>query len=322
MSDGSSDIVEQFRADVINGLSAVEKHISSKYFYDEVGDKIFQRIMAAPEYYLTNAEAEILRDNAAEIVNLLSNGANEFDIIELGAGDGSKTKHLLLEALNQGLSPTYRPVDISNHILNELQQALQSEMPELRFSGIRAEYADVVNGSILDSTGSKCILFLGSNIGNLEIDQAIEMLRGMNSQMLQSDRLLIGFDLKKHPDVILAAYNDKGGATRDFNLNLLHRINRELNGNIDVGKFVHAPVYDPGKGRALSYLVATEDMEIMIDGHDNPMPLRAWEAIHLEISQKYDMHLIGHLAECAGLAIEQSFTDKRSQYVNVIFKKK
>jgi dimethylhistidine N-methyltransferase len=315
-------LTDQFRQDVIRGLSAEEKRISSKYFYDEYGDAIFQRIMAAPEYYLTNAENSILRDNSSEIIRIISAGQEHIELIELGAGDGTKTKHLLKEALAQGKRPVYRPVDISQNILDELGENLRSEIPDIAFNGIRAEYADVFSASLLDSDHTKCILFLGSNIGNLEIEQAMALMSSMGLQLQGNDHLLIGFDLKKDPRVILAAYNDVGGATRDFNLNLLHRINRELGGDIAVNDFMHTPVYDPFKGRALSYLVSTKKQTIHLEGINEGFELRAWEAIHLEISQKYDLHMIQFMADNAGLDIEETFTDPEKQYINVIFKAK
>lgn len=315
-------IIDQFRNDVVAGLSAEEKHISSKYFYDQKGDVIFQRIMATPEYYLTNAENAILRDYSKSIIELISSGKDQFEIIELGAGDGTKTKHLLKKALELGKHPIYRPVDISQHILNELETSLKIELPSLEFQGIRGEYFRVFESDLLDTDNQKCVLFLGSNIGNLLREAAVKLLRTIASQLSDDDHLLIGFDLKKDPAKILAAYNDASGATRDFNLNLLHRMNTELGANFNVNKFMHAPVYDPFHGRALSYLVSTEDQEIKLEGVDKVFPIRAWEAIHLEISQKYDPYMISSMAKESGLEIVRDFTDELKQYLNVVLKKK
>jgi len=314
--------IDQFRADVVAGLSTTSKHISSKYFYDANGDAIFQRIMKAPEYYLTNAENEILRDQAEEILAAITGDAVAFEIIELGAGDGTKTMHLLRKALDMGKEPTYRPVDISQNILNELGEGLKFKLPALAFKGIQGESFGVFDGDTLRSDAQKCILFLGSNIGNLSNELAVDLLGRMANSLDSEDRLFVGFDLKKDPEVIRAAYNDANGATRDFNLNLLHRINTELGGNIAVDKFVHTPIYNPHSGQALSYLVATEDMNITLRGVDEVFSLRAWEAIHLEISQKYDLYEINTIAQKAGLSVVQTFTDKKKQYVNVALKKR
>ena len=314
--------MSDFRKDVIGGLSAESKSISSKYFYDQVGDGIFQRIMAAPEYYLTRAENEILSTRSKAIVQALMGDSHRVQIIELGAGDGTKTKHLLREALGDGRSPVYRPVDISQNILDELGDALTTEFPSLEYKAMQGEYANVFKEGRFDPELPKCILFLGSNIGNLPHDGAVELLSGMSAAMNHTDRVMVGFDLKKDPAMILSAYNDAGGATRDFNLNLLHRINRELGGNIPVDKWRHVPVYDPFLGRALSYLVATEEMNITLADCDEVFPIRAWEAIHVEISQKYDHYMIQKIGSEAGLEIDTTFTDEQERYVDVVFKKK
>lgn len=311
--------VDEFRSHVIQGLNSEPKRIASRYFYDAEGDLIFQRIMAAPEYYLTRAEEEILREQTEAVLQALCGSSRSFDLVELGAGDGTKTKHLLRKALATGRKPVYRPIDISPHVLEQLGTALRQELPELRFEPIVAEYFQALKQLSSEKEQPKAILFLGSNIGNLDRTRAIAMLRGIAEELSASDRLMIGFDLKKDPDTIRSAYNDKGGHTRDFNLNLLKRMNRELGCDADPSKFMHAPMYDPADGCAKSYLLSTCDQVLHLPGADAPIALRKWEAIHTEISQKYDPHMIQDLAESAGLRITAEFTDSKGHFTDVVF---
>lgn len=312
--------IEEFRQHVIAGLTSEPKRISSRYFYDAEGDRIFQRIMAAPEYYLTRAEEEIMRDQTAAVLTALCGDAPSFDLVELGAGDGTKTKHLLRKALAIGRKPVYRPIDISPHALEELGEALRKELPALHFEPIVAEYFQAMKELSGRNGQHKAILFLGSNIGNLDRTRAIAMLRGIAEHMASGDRILIGFDLKKDPDTIRSAYNDAGGHTRDFNLNLLTRMNRELGSDAVIANFMHAPMYDPASGCAKSYLLSTCDQVLHIPGAEAPIKLRQWEAIHTEISQKYDRHMIEDLAQGAGLRITAEFTDSNGLFTDVVLK--
>jgi dimethylhistidine N-methyltransferase len=308
----------QFRADVIRGLGQEAKRLHSRYFYDATGDRIFQRIMEAPEYYLTRAENEILRDRTDEILRALAGDADEFDLYELGAGDGTKTMHLLKRALEQDRDPVYRPIDISEHVLDELGTALCSHLPQLRFSPVVAEYFEALRELPNASRRPKAVLFLGSSIGNLDRDDTVALMTGVIESLGPRDRFLIGFDLKKHPDTILRAYNDEAGHTRDLNINLLHRINRELGADFRPEKFIHAPVYDPASGRASSYIVSTCDQVVHIPGAARPIRFRSWEAVHTEISQKYDRALIEDLAQAAGARITHIFTDAKEQFADVV----
>ena len=219
-----------FAADIEAGLSANPKALSSKYFYDETGSRIFQAIMEMPEYYLTNAEYDIFKGQAAEILKAIDPEGKGFHLLEFGAGDGYKTKVLLKHFLEQKVGFDYLPIDISRPILDELEAALNAEMPELDVSPKTGEYFSVLEELSGVDTRQKVILFLGSNIGNFNKDVAIRFLSTMASKMNTGDKLLIGMDLKKDPHVILKAYNDPHGHTRDFNMNLLVRINRELGG--------------------------------------------------------------------------------------------
>ncbi|MEZ4806138.1 MAG: L-histidine N(alpha)-methyltransferase [Flavobacteriales bacterium] len=316
---GTDEATAAFRRDVIEGLTQVPKRIGSRYFYDAEGDRLFQAIMASPDYYVTRAEEEILRDQTDAVLEALVNGHARFSLFELGAGDGTKTKHLLRRALDQGRDPLYRPIDISEHVLDELGTALKKELPTLRFQAEQGEYFEAIRRTFTDPGEAKAVIFLGSNIGNLTRERAIELLKGVGDHLGPNDRFLVGFDRKKDPAIILRAYNDRAGITRDFNLNLLRRMNRELGTDFDLDGFVHAPVYCPATGRALSYIVSTRDQVVHMPGVDAPIAFKAWEALHTEISQKYDRTMIEDLAHHAGLRITATFTDDKGYFTDVVF---
>ncbi|MEL6275436.1 MAG: L-histidine N(alpha)-methyltransferase, partial [Bacteroidota bacterium] len=233
-----------FAADVLQGLSAQPKKLSSKWFYDERGDELFQAIMASPEYYLTNAEREIFRQQADRFY--ASTGEAAFDLVELGAGDGTKTQYLVEYFLAQQADFRYLPIDISQHALDELSGLVKRRWPDLNFAGVEGDYFEALaNLPKSDTPRLKMVLFPGANIGNFSPAYARQFLNRLRQKMAIGDLLVIGFDLKKDPARILAAYNDKAGHTRDFNLNLLRRINRELDADFDLEQWMHWPTYDP-----------------------------------------------------------------------------
>lgn len=311
--------VTEFRRDVLAGLSSTPKKISSRYFYDAEGDRLFQLIMASEDYYVTRAEDEILREQTDAVLDALTNGYQRFSLFELGAGDGAKTKHLLRRALEKGRDPLYRPIDISENVLEQLGDTLKKELPALRYHAEQGEYFEAIERSFTDPSEAKAVLFLGSNIGNLEHERAVELLKGVAQNLGPNDRFLVGFDRKKDPATIRRAYNDSEGHTRDFNLNLLRRINNELGADFDLDHFIHTPVYDPSSGRALSYIVSTRDQQVHVPGSERTFHFKAWEALHTEISQKYDDEMIADLAKRSGLRIADQFTDSKGYFSDVVF---
>ena len=310
--------MNQFAKDVLAGLSATPKILSSKYFYDKKGDQLFQQIMALDEYYLTRSEYAIFDANKEAILASFNNGADKFKLIEFGAGDGYKTKVLLRHFLKNGADFTYMPIDISGNVLRLLKSSLLEELPDLQVKGLQNEYFSAL-AELHDSPDRNVVLFLGSKIGNFTGDQAVQFLKQLNESLKSGDLLFIGFDLKKDPEVVLDAYNDKQGVTAAFNLNLLTRINDELSGNFDLTKFQHSPIYNPLTGTTSSYLVSTEKQ--VVEVMDIAIQFDAWEAIHMEISQKYDQKMVEGLASNSGFEIVQDFTDDRKYFLNSVWKK-
>ncbi|MEM9000292.1 MAG: L-histidine N(alpha)-methyltransferase [Bacteroidota bacterium] len=311
-----------FAQDIYQGLTAYPKHLSSKYFYDETGDTLFQKIMNMPEYYLTNCEFDILERNKSEICSILAEDGTPFSLFELGAGDGKKTKILLQHLLEKEMNFDYRPIDISQNALNQLQASIKQELPQLNINTLQGTYFEALK-DIKELHGRrKIILFLGSNIGNLLHPQAIDFLKNLRNALNDGDLLLMGMDQKKNPQTILNAYSDATGITEAFNKNVLVRINHELGGNFNIDQFLHWEVYDPETGTAKSYLVAKEAHEVLISGLDLTVTFKRWETIHTEISQKYDDDVVQWLADRSGLEITTQFTDTDERYKNYIFKKK
>lgn len=311
--------IEQFMRDVDAGLSADEKSIPPKYFYDATGDLLFRKIMALPEYYLTRTEHGILSNYRHEILNGFASEGH-FDLVELGAGDGLKTKVLLRHFIGQKANFSYLPVDISANALNLLAHSIASEFPQLSISPIAADYFDALN-RLQDGESKKAVLFLGASIGNFTFEQALEFLQQLHASLSPGDVVLIGFDLKKNPAEILAAYNDSQGVTRDFNLNLLHRINRELGGNFEADNFRHYPLYDPQSGEAKSFLVSQTDHSVTIGALGKTFHLKDGETIHTEISRKYSLPEIDLLADLAGFSVIRNFTDPKNRFVNTLWKR-
>jgi len=312
----------QFAKDVYNGLTDFPKHLSSKYFYDKKGDQLFQDIMHMPEYYLTDCEFDILSQNKAAIGALFTIGNKNFKLIELGAGDGKKTKILLKYFSENGFSFKYQPIDISQNVLDGLEASLREELPKVTVETKQGTYFEALEKINAENGTKKVILFLGSNIGNLLHPQAIAFLKSVQKLMQKDDLLFIGFDMKKNPQTIMNAYNDDTGITAAFNKNVLSRINRELGGNFDTEKFLHWEVYNPETGTAKSYLVAKEAQTVTIEKLALQVDFTPWETIHTEISQKYDEQTVRWLAEKSGLEIEMEFGDPESWYKNYVFRKR
>lgn len=309
-----------FAADVLDGLSASPKHLSSKYFYDDAGSKIFQEIMNMPEYYPTDCETEILQTQAEALVQALGFGSS-MSIVELGAGDGAKTVELLHYLLEQGVDVTFRPIDISRKAVELCEQAMHQRLPELKIASLVGDYFKVLSGLNLGEQPA-LFLFLGGNMGNYEPEEAQHLLWMFQELMREGDKMLIGFDLKKHPHTILRAYNDPHGITARFNLNLLQRINRELGGNFDLGKFDFYPFYDPRTGEVRSWLVSLEAQTVTLKQLETRIHFEANELIATELSKKYGLEEIQALGEASGLHLQQHFLDQRRYFSDSLFEKR
>ncbi|NOY94024.1 MAG: L-histidine N(alpha)-methyltransferase [Deltaproteobacteria bacterium] len=322
---GSDDLAElhdhrrDFAYDVLVGLSEKPKQLSSRYFYDDEGSRLFQEIMESPEYYLTGAEREILEGHAAEI--LRRSTGEPFDLVDLGAGDGAKTCVLLEHLLEAGADVRYVPIDISEGAMGSLADSLLTRLPGLSMHGLVSEYVDGVHWlSAHAAQRPKLVLFLGSNIGNFNAGQARAFLRRLWSSLAEGDRVLVGFDLKKDIDRLLGAYNDARGVTARFNVNLLARINRELGANFELEKFRHFSSYDVFSGAMESYLVSLEEQRVFVEAVGQEFHFEAWEPVHTEYSYKYLPSDIRSLAADTGFVIEEDFHDAKRDFVDSLWR--
>ena len=311
------NITEQFYEDVITGLKQTPKRLNSKYFYDANGDKLFQDLMNCKEYYPTNCELEIFTRQTVELCKAMMADGTPFDLIELGSGDATKSTFLLKYLLEQKADFSYLPIDISENVISYLNITLPVTLPGLEIAGLNGEYFAMMEKAAAISTRRKVVLFLGSNIGNMPVNNAEEFCSEMRKHLSPGDMVLIGIDLKKNPKTVLAAYNDKEGITKRFNLNLLERINRELNTDFDLEKFEHYPTYDPETGACKSYLVSLSDQQVKI-GKENIHFLKD-EYIYMEISQKYTVMQTNQMAANSGFNPLNIFFDSKKWFIDAIW---
>jgi L-histidine Nalpha-methyltransferase len=314
-----STALTPFAGDVLEGLSAEQKSLSSKYFYDDEGSRIFQEIMQLPEYYLTRAEMEIMTLQPAAIAAALPY-REPFNIIELGAGDGLKTNELLKYLVQNEVNFTYIPIDISGEAMQQLESKLAESLPALDVRPLIGDYFEVLNA--LDSEGRPNLyLFMGGNIGNYEREGAIRLLRMLESVMQSNGRLLTGFDLRKNPSVISRAYDDSRGTTRAFNLNLLTRMNRELEANFVLEQFDFYSFYNPYNGEVRSALVSLVEQEVYVKALNTSFHFRPNELIRTELSKKYTLDEIAGLAVESGFILEQNFFDTQQYFTDSLWRK-
>jgi L-histidine N-alpha-methyltransferase len=311
---------EHLARDVATGLARRPKQLPCRYFYDREGSRLFEEICDLPEYYLTRAEAEILRQRAGEVSSRLGAGTT---LVELGSGSAAKTRHLIEALLSRHESLRYVPVDISRTMLKETALALLESYPALEITAIAGEYADGLGRLQAMLEDPKLILWLGSNVGNFERADAAEFLRRIRDTMTPQDRLLVGVDLRKDRAVLEPAYNDSRGVTARFNLNILARINRELGGHFELNAFHHRALYNEQEGRIEMYLVSARPQRVAIDRLALTVPFTAGETIHTENSYKYSTAEIDALAAAAGLETEARWFDTGGRFsLNLFVRRK
>jgi L-histidine Nalpha-methyltransferase len=289
-------------ADIIAGLSSDPRALPCKYFYDERGAALFQKICELPEYYITRTEIDILDRYRAEIASQL--GPN-VELIGLGTGAGTKTR-ILVEALHKPAA--YIPVDISEKQLRKSSALFRKIFPNLEILPVCADYLQPVTlPSLRYKAARNVVYFPGSTIGNFEPNEALEFLCRISNVSGRNGGLLIGVDLQKDQNVIEAAYNDKAGVTAEFNLNLLAHINRETGANFDLNRWQHRAIYNAEAGRIEMYLISAADQTICIQ--DREFRFRAGDKILTEHSYKHTPDGFIALARQAGFDFAKLWTD-------------
>jgi len=308
---------EQFAIDVLTGLCATPKSLAPKYFYDDNGSELFKKITQHQDYYPTRTEVRILEDINSILPGVVNE--KEIDIIELGAGEGIKSQLIVEGFLNAGHIVNFYPIDISRKAMEMLGKNIQPH-DNLNVHGIVAEYFEGLRKVRQESTNKQLVLFLGSNIGNFDRVQNQGFLRRLWVSLNASDYVLLGFDLKKDVSILTSAYNDSSGHTRDFNLNLLRRINNELGGNFNIDKFQHFGVYSPSLGAMESYVLAIEEQNVYISALERSFHFKAYEPIHLEYSFKFLKSDIDFLCKKTGFDIVRHFTDSNEYFIDSLWK--
>ncbi|MGP9811653.1 L-histidine N(alpha)-methyltransferase [Rhodopseudomonas sp. NSM] len=291
---------QTFAADVLDGLSQPQKSLSPKYFYDDAGSELFVEITKLPEYYPTRTELGILRDRAGEIAALIPPNAA---IVEFGAG--ATTKIRLLLAAHEVAA--YVPVDISGDFITAQAAELRRDFPELAVYPVAADFTEpfALPEAVRDLP--KVGFFPGSTLGNFEPQDAARFLNSARDILGDGARLIIGVDLEKDERLMVPAYDDAAGVTAKFNLNVLERINRELDGDVEVPAFAHRAIYNRDLHRIEMHLVSLRDQTVRILGQ--PIAFRAGETIHTENSYKYSLARFRALAQDSGWTLKRSWTD-------------
>jgi len=313
--------VSHFGSDVREGLTSKPKFLSSKYFYDKHGDELFRKIMELDEYYLTRSEFSIFRNEKQRIQELIA-GNQPFRLIELGAGDGAKTMVLLEHFIRNDIDFTFCPIDISSNVLNILEENVRTQLPEVSIEPMVGDYFKILHDIKVENHQRNIVFFLGSNIGNFPQELALSFLGSVAQNLNPKDMMMIGVDLKKDPAVILNAYNDKQGVTSDFNLNLLTRINRELDADFDLSCFKHFPTYNPLTGECISYLISQKDQKVHVRALDLQVQFKRWEPMKMEISRKFDLEDIHQLAEGSGFNVVETLYDKDKLFAESVWEVK
>lgn len=311
------DVDFEFAQDILIGLSREPKVIPSKWFYDARGSEIFEEIMKLPEYYPTRCEIEILTESGDVFVDTF--GEKPLNLVEVGPGNGLKTM-ILLEALTAARRDLqYTPIDISEPALEPLVDQLGREFPGLKVYGVVADAFRALGHVSRASDRRTVFLVLGGNLGNLPPAECKSFLHRVWNELHDGDLAVIGFDLKKDIHTMLRAYDDSQGVTREFNLNLLRRINRELGGTFDIEAFMHYPTYNAHLGAMESYLVSRKEQKVRIDGLQREFPFRKLEPIQTESSFKYLESDIIETAEATGFRVVRNLTDSDHFFIDSIW---
>ena len=301
-----------FAEDVRRGLSSSPKRLLPKYFYDELGSQLFDAICLLPEYYLTRAENEIIERYAGEIVDSVT---GEKTLLEMGSGSASKTRLIIEALLKKQSSLVFMPVDISASALESSSRILLQSFPRLKIEAYAAEYFDALEVlSERQPRGRTLALFLGSNISNFGRDEAPKFLRALRRVLKTGDALLLGADLKKDRSVLEPAYDDALGLTAAFNLNLLARVNRELDGDFNLRAFKHHAFYNEEIGRVEIYIESIAPQTVTIAGLDLEIHFDAGERIHTENSYKYDLPGLAQLAADTGYTCSRTWLDSQQRF--------
>ncbi len=300
-----------FAEDVNRGLSACHKTVPPKYFYDALGSQLFEAICLLPEYYPTRAETEIFTQHAADIIG---EAPSPVTVVELGSGSSIKTRLLIDAILNRQGSLHYQPIDISPTILEQTAEKLLGIYPTLMITAMAMDYTHGLGSLQRQKSEHVLALFLGSNIGNYNPEESREILCETRNALRPGDALLLGADLKKPAEILEAAYDDALGVTAAFNLNLLRRINEELQADFEIRNFRHSAIWNESLGRVEMHLVSRIEQKVRIEAIDLTIAFREGESIHTENSYKFDLDQISEMANDCGFRQHRTWLDSEKRF--------
>lgn len=303
---------EVFAADVIAGLSKRQKELPAKYFYDAEGSRLFEEITELPEYYPTRTEIALLREKAGEMAAAIPNGAA---LVEFGSGASTKTRILLDAAPQVGV---YVPIDISKSALDEAAEAISADYPDLTVTPLVDDFTTALNLPAEVGERARIGFFPGSTVGNFRPEEVVEFLTAARHLLGDGAGFLVGIDIAKDAATLVAAYDDAAGVTAAFNMNLLTRINRELDGDFDLALFEHRAVWNFRESRVEMHLVSLADQVVKAAGEK--FTFKAGETIHTENSYKFTVDGFAKLAERAGWKLEQSWESAAPSFAVVLLK--
>ncbi|HSZ16424.1 MAG TPA: L-histidine N(alpha)-methyltransferase [Terracidiphilus sp.] len=308
---------ERIATAVREGLASSPKHLPPWLFYDEAGSRLFEEITETPEYYLTRTERTILSEHAGAIIARAAAG-DRLRLTELGAGSADKTRLLLAAAVRRQGALVYEPVDVSGSALNVAQDRLEREFPDVLVAPQILDYTDGLPLEILSAGERRLVLYIGSSIGNFEPPEAALLLERTRSGLRRGDGLLLGVDLVKSAETLLAAYDDAAGVTAAFNLNLLVRLNRELGADFDLSGFAHCAMWNATASRMEIYLVSRVPQTVHLSALDMTVRFGRSECMHTENSYKYRRSQAEALLAGAGFTPEVTWTDTRGWFAVIL----
>ena len=301
--------------DVLRGLTSRQKWLPAKLFYDAAGSALFEQITTLPEYYLTSTEQGIFERDAREMLSAARGGAT---IVELGAGTAKKTMLLLRAALELHASVRFIPVDLSGSALRLARQRVRSELPRVAVQSLLLDFTESL-AALSAISGPKLVLFLGSSIGNFEPMAASALLRKVWQALQPGDALLLGADMRKPVDVLLRAYDDAAGVTSQFNLNVLARLNRELQADFNLESFAHQVRWSENDSRIEMHLASRANQLVAIPALDLSVAFAEGETIHTENCYKYTPTMIEGMAHNGGFEVERAWSDEQDWFrVNLL----
>ena len=313
-----NQLQKTFAEELSQSIRKKQKSINPKFFYDQKGSELFEKICTIPEYYLTRSEISILNHLDGKLQPHLH---GDFRLVELGSGSSQKTR-ILIDILTKLQNHVeYFPIDVSK-ILKSSSITLQSDYKKLHITGIIDNYESGLEFIKNYDDMKNLIVFLGSSFGNFEPESGINFLRRINSLMKKDDLFLIGLDLVKNKDMLRSAYDDSQGITSQFNLNILSRINSELRGNFNKHKFTHYVVYDESKQKIEMYLRSLIKQTVEIPNADLTLEIDENELIHTENSYKYTIPQIEQMFTTSGFLIRDIWYDEKGYFCSVLLSKK